>query len=409
LLALGLGLSAGGIATIFYHQAPLAGVLVVLAAAMPFTTVGDVLAAGYRGLGQLWVKVVCVDLARAFWVVVALVYLIGLGANTLFAIATGFGIGALLSAILIVGLFWHSAYWRLPALRKPAGELLRYSLPLFAAGLLSGPIVNIGLPLLLGSLGSVQAVSYFNLSLSLQLFVYLPISSVEQAAVPVWSGQIGRGAGSTLHASYAFFTRWSYVVASVVFALLFFNAPAVLSFVYGREYAVATSAMQALSAVTLFGVAVGPTDGMLRAIGDTRWILISRLVAGVASLGVAFLLIPQLGLMGAVIAFMVSSVLTNGLYTAGLFWLHDIHPLDGPYIKTLLASFIGFLFIGFAQPYLAGGFAGIEMITALYATLMVVLLHALRAFTVEDVRAVGVVFQQIRGLLSKRGGPDAVR
>jgi O-antigen/teichoic acid export membrane protein len=183
----------------------------------------------------------------------------------------------------------------------------------------------------------------------------------------------------------------------------------VLSFLYGPVYAVAASAIQAFGAVTLFGVAVGPNDGMLRAIGDTRWIFISRFAAGVAAIGVAVLFIPQWGLMGGVMAFIVSSVLTNGLYAAGLFWQHGIHPLDGPYIKTLAASFIAFLSIGFARPYLRGGFAGIGMSTALYAILLVVLLHALRAFTAQDARAIDRVYQQIRGFLSKKRGPDAVR
>ena len=403
LLALGLVLNTGWIANAFYHQAALAGVLVLLATAMPFTTVADVLGAAYRGLGQLWVKVVCVDLARAFWVVVALVYLVSRGANTLLAIATVFGIATLLSALLMLGLFWRSAYWRLPAIRAPAGELLRYSLPLLAAGLLSGPLVNTGLPLLLGSLASVQAVSYFSLSLSLQLFVYLPTAALEQAALPVWSRQIGGGAISGLHASYAFFTRWGYILASALFAFLFFNARTVLAIVYGPEYAVAALAIQALGAMTLFGAAVGPNEGMLRALGATRWIFFSRLVAGVALLGAAILLIPQWGLMGAVIAFIISGLLNNGLYAAGLFWQHGIHPLDGPYIKTLVASFIAFLFTGFARPYLSGGFAGIGVSTALYAILLAVSLHALRAFTAQDARALEGVFQQIRGFVSKKG------
>jgi O-antigen/teichoic acid export membrane protein len=409
LLAIGLVLSTGWIAENFYHQASLTGVLIILATAMPFTTVADVLAAAYRGFGQLWVKVVCVDLARALWVIVALLYLIGCGRSTLLAIAAVFAITSLLAAILMVGLFWRSAYWRLPTIRVPAGDLLRYSLPLLAAGLLSGPIVNTGFPLLLASLASVQAVSYFSLSMSLQLLVNLPVSALEQAALPAWSGQIGSGAVSGLRVSYSFFTRWGYVVASTVFALLFFNPRAVLSFLYGPEYVVAASAIQSLSAVTLFGVATGPNDGMLRALGNTRWIFTSRLIAGIAAIGAAFFFIPQWGLIGGVVAFVISSALTNGLYTAGLFWKHGIHPLDGPYIKTLVASFIAFLFIGFARPYLGDGLAGIGVTTGLYAVLLGALLHALRGLTQQDAQALDGFFQQLKDFASKRRRPDAVR
>ena len=409
LMAGGLGLGAGFIANRIYQLPVLAGVLILLAVAMPFTSVADVLAATYRGLKQLWVKVICVDLTRALGVVLMLVVLMSQGANTLPAVAGSYVLATILSAFLTFALFRSGSLWRVSASHIPTGELLRYSLPLLAAGLLAGPIVNTGLPLLLGGLGSAQAVAYYSLAVSLQLFVYLPIAALEQAALPIWSGQIGVGTISGLRASYAFFTRWGYVVASVVFALLFFNARTVLVILYGPEYAVAALAIQALGAMTLFGAAVGPNEGMLRALGDTRWIFFSRLVAGVASLGAAILLIPQWGLMGAVMAFIVSGLLINGLYAAGLFWQHAIHPLDGPYLKTLAASFIAFLSIGFARPYLRGGFAGIGMSTALYAILLVVLLHALRAFTAQDARALNGVYQQIRGFFSKKGGPDAVR
>lgn len=409
LLALGLVLNTGRIANAFYHQAPLAWVLVLLATAMPFTTIADVLGAAYRGLGKLWVKIVCVDFARAFWVVVALVYLLSQGGNSLLAIATVFAIATLLSALLMAGLFWRSAYSHLQTIHAPAGELLRYSLPLLAAGLLSGPIVNSGFPLLLGSLASVQAVSYFALSLSLQLFVYLPIAALEQASLPVWSRQIGCGQISGLHASYAFFTRWGYILASIIFAFLFFNARTVLVILYGPEFAVAALATQALGTMALFGAAVGPNEGMLRALGATRWIFFSRIVGSVFLLGAAILLIPQYGLTGAVVAFIISAILINGLYAAGLFWKHGVHPLDGPYIKTLVASFISFLFIGFARPYLGGGLAGIGVTTALYAIVLAALLHALRAFTAQDARALDGVFHQIQGLASKKRRPDVVR
>lgn len=98
--------------------------------------------------------------------------------------------------------------------------------------------------------------------------------------------------------------------------------------------------------------------------------------------------------MGAVMAFIVSCLLINGLYATGLFWQHGINPLDGPYLKTQAASFIAFLSIGFARPYLSGGFVGKGMSTRLYAILLGVLLHALRAFTAQDARALGGVYQQ---------------
>lgn len=88
------------------------------------------------------------------------------------------------------------------------------------------------------------------------------------------------------------FSRDGVILALVMFALLLFNARTVLVIVYRPEYAVATAAIKAIGAATLFAAAVGPNEGMLRVLGDTRWIFFSGLVGGVSSLGTAILFIP---------------------------------------------------------------------------------------------------------------------
>lgn len=401
LMALGLGLSASLIAEGIYRQAALAGVLVLLALAMPMSTAASILAAAYRGIGQLWVKILYVDLVPAVWIVVALGLLVILDGNSLLAIAGVYVIAAALSASLTFGLFRRGPQWRAHETTVPASELLQYSLPLLGASLLVWPISAI--PLLLGRLGSLRLVAYYSVALSLSSFVYASISAAEMAALPVWSSQIANGVTPKLRADYAFTTRWCFIIASTVFAVLFFHAETVLAMLFGPDYTVAVPAVQAVAMVFLLNAVTGPNESLLRALGSTRWIFLTRLAVGAVALVGAFPLIRFWGLVGAVIAYLFSVLTGISLYAGYLFWRYDIHPLDRPYLKTLAVSVIALIITGLVQQLVGEGIGMWKMLStlSLYTALLFGLLYGLRAFTPRDWHLVGSAYRQVRHLLSK--------
>lgn len=385
LLALGLGLGAGWIADALHEQA-LAQVLLLLAVAIPLTTLADVLAAVGRGLSQLWTKVVLVDLTRSLWVVLALGSLLLLKASSLSAVVWAYVTAAFVSAVFTVIWLKRNAHWQVSASPTPVAELLRYGLPLLGSALLAGPLVNSALPLLLQRLASSQAVAYYNVALSLPILIYIPIAVVEQAALPVWAAQSQAGATSDLRASYALVTRWAFLAGSFVFTLLWFNASAILTMVYGPSYATAAPAVQAVAVVTLFGMAVGPNAGMLRAFADTHFFFACMVIAGIVSLAVGMILIPTWGLMGGVLGFVTASALTNSLFAVVLFARHRIHPVDGAFLRTMIASMLSLAITWVLWGHIGSGFVGIISSVAVYGLVLGGLGFSLRAFTLQDSR-----------------------
>ena len=405
--ALGVSLCAGWIADTLRNPA-LAQVLLLLAVSIPLTTLADVLAAAGRGVGQLWIKVVLGDVTRPLWVVMALGLLFLLGVSSLSVVIWVYLTGSLVSSVLTVIWFKSNIHLQGSISKASIVELLRYGLPLLGTALLAGPLVNSALPLLITRLSSVQAVAYYNLAISLSLLINVPIAVVEQAALPVWSAQSQTGSIFELRAAYAFVARWSFLASSIVFALLWFNAGTILTFLYGPAYITAAPSLQAIAAAMLFGVIVGPNAGMLRAFADTHWLFVCSVVTGIVSLAVGMFLIPTWGLMGGVLAFVTAVVLTNSLFGVLLFVKHRIHPVDGIYLKTLVVSFVSFFLVGFAQPYLSKGIYGVLMIGALYTIILVCMILIARAYTDQDLQVVSKTYQWLLRFLEKKRGTDAI-
>lgn len=394
LMVCAIAFAAGFIANDVYDLPTLSAVLICLAAAMPFTSATDVMAAGFRGLTQLWVKVIAVDLTRVICLVFVLTGMMSLRVGTLPWVASSYVVASVVAALLTLLIFLRNPSWRVQASSVRCGDLLRYSVPLLSAGLLAGPMVNSGLPLMLGRWSSARNVAYYSIALSLQMFIYMPVSVLEQAALPVWSRRAG---GNTqLGVSFAYLTRWIYAAASILFALLFLNARTILTVLYGAEYAVAERAVQILAVVALLGVAVGPNEGALRALGCTQWILATRLVSGVFSVMVALASIPSWGLLGGVAAFVVSSVLVNGFYAIYLFRQHHIHPLDSSYVKTLLASMMCVFLTGLLPGDWASGITRIAATAVIYPALLLVLLYVSRSLNQQDRRLLNRFCRGIR-------------
>jgi O-antigen/teichoic acid export membrane protein len=399
LVTIGLGLSASLIANGIYRQAELTSVLVILAVAMPFNTVADMLAAAYRGLGQLWVKVAFVDLGRALWVVLVVGLVLALNANSLMAVALVYLTASVGSTALTCGLFLRSRSWRVQPGQAPLGDLLRYSMPLVGVSLLTWPMSSI--PLLLGSTVSLQAVAYYNLAMALGNFINMPVSAIELAALPVWAGWISQGLVPNLRRVYAFAARWCLVAGSIVFVPLFLCPGDVLTILYGPNYKGAAPVMQTIAALILLNAATGPNDSLLRAFGDTRQILLARLVDGSSLLAVGFLLVPLWGMPGALVALAVSDVLSICVYVGCLLVRRNIHPLDAPYLKTLLAGTLALVASGMAQGYLVEGMGRIAATVLLYSVVLFGLLTALRVFTPQDRRVLKSAYRLIRNTLAK--------
>ncbi len=395
-----LALVAGAnlIANVFYRQPRLVEVLAWLALSMPLIVFAETLAAASRGLGQIWVKVICLDIARLLGVLLLVGGLVLTGSNTLLAIIGAY-IGSILVAAFLTGIaFQRYPNWATRAEHVSRGEMLRYSLPLLANRFASWPSTL--LPLWLGSLVSIQIVSYFSLSSALSSFIYMPIMAMEFSILPVWGRLISQGNRTELNRLYLYTTRWGYALGSIVFALLFLCPATVLSALYGPAYSEGAPILQVVAITILAGALTGTNNSLLYAFGHTRQVLMGTVAGGLVALIGGVPLIMTWGLAGGLLILALSQLVGIGLYAIFLYREQRIHPLHPSFIKTLLASGIAILITALCQPCLPIGAWGAVAVVGLYTILLFIALAILRVFDEQDVRVMARIWVQIKGLRS---------
>ena len=217
-------------------------------------------------------------------------------------------------------------------------ELLRFGVPIAGAAILSGPLVNGLLPMMLSAWTGSAAVAFYGIALALPGIAGLPLGIFEQVLVPVWARMADRRTPGELARSYQQYATICFSFATGLAIVLLANDRAVLTLLFGPDYAAAGTALKYALLATLFAAWAGPNEAMLRATGLSRSILACRLITAVAGTASAAVLIPRHGLIGAVCAFALAVVVLNVVYGTALYRATRIHPFTVRHAITTLAA-----------------------------------------------------------------------
>ena len=304
---------------------------------------GDILGDGFRGLNRTWVKVVVLDLSRGVATLSGYVLLASLG----WATYTGAVSVQLLAALVSVGFitiaFRRTRDFAAPGQRVGLSDLLAYSVPLFVSVLIGGTLVGSGIPLALAAQHPPEVVAVYAIALTIAPLLQLPATALENAALPVWAAAVGTQGKPQLVHSFTNVARWGLILGLLLFVPLATAPGECLTLLFGNQYAGATGVVEVALAATLLAVVVGPTEGMLLAFGLTRAILVARLVSGVIALAAVWPLVRAWGVMGAIIAWGASTVISNTVGAFYLFRVHGIQPFDFRFRRTMIVGIIGLL------------------------------------------------------------------
>jgi O-antigen/teichoic acid export membrane protein len=309
----------------------------ILIAGAPAFAIGDVLGAAYRGVNRLGTKLFLLDVVRPGIVVIALLLSPLAVARRAPYVAGLYVAGALLALACLWLLFSRDRRWRSRNASTPP-QLLRFGVPIAGAAILSGPLVNSLLPMMLSAWTGSAAVAFYGIALALQGIAGLPLGIFEQVLVPVWARMAARETPGELARSYQRYATVCFSLATGLAIVLVANDRALLSLLFGAEYSAAGTAMKCAVLATLFAAWAGPNEAMLRATGLSRSIFGSRLVTAAAGTASAAVLIPQYGLTGAVSAFALAIVVLNLGYGTALYRARRIHPFTARHAITTFAA-----------------------------------------------------------------------
>jgi O-antigen/teichoic acid export membrane protein len=199
-------------------------------------------------------------------------------------------------------------------------------------------LVNGLLPMMLSAWTGSTAVALYGIALALQGLAGLPLGILEQVLVPIWSRRVVLDTPGDLARSYQRYTNVCFSLATGLAVVLIANDRAILSFLFGSDYAAASTALRVTVLASLFAAWAGPNEAMLRAIGLSRSIFAARLVTAVAGTMTAAILIPPYALTGAVIAFGLAVVVLNLAYGTALYRAKRIHPFTWRHMITTVAA-----------------------------------------------------------------------
>jgi O-antigen/teichoic acid export membrane protein len=132
-----------------------------------------------------------------------------------------------------------------------------------------------------------------------------------------------------------------------LFLVLFLYSSDVLTYLFGREYSGASTALKILALGFMFSVVVGPNWATLTVLGNTKFLMFSSSIGAATNVALNYTLIPLYGIVGAAIASAFALITINLINSLKLFSLKGIHPFIGNYrrILAITALCIFMLFI----------------------------------------------------------------
>lgn len=380
-LALIVVLLASTISEHMLHASRFSTIVVIVALTIPFKLAADLIGSANQGAGKLYYKILFVDLGSAILFACGLGLLLVFNLGSLNVVIVLYMLPFAVSPFLFPGEFKFTAIFRRHKSSVATHDLLRYSVPLLLSGIVAWPLTLV--PIVIGSMTSTESVAYYSLAISLASFIYLSASVTEAAGLSVWSSYLSSGETNRLKEDYRLSTRWGIIVGSFVFVPLLLCPHEVVVLLFGLKFAPVARILPAMSCIFFANLTTGPNESLLKAHGDTRFIFVTRLTAGII---VALTLYPFLtlwGINGAVAVYVLFDAVGIGMYSWRLYKRHRLHPIDKHFLLFLVSVISAALLTSFVMQYVprwSGSLVTIISAVVVYCSFLIshfIFLHAM--------------------------------
>src|SRR5438094_808330 len=182
------------------------------------------------------------------------------------------------------------------------GELRAYLLPLSIVALLDTVVWDRSEVLFLRLYATSEQIAFYSVAFGLASRAVVLPQVVVGALLPALAALHGRGDQAEFRHVYREAIRGVALIGAPMAAVLAAVAPGLVTLLYGDEYRSVALLLAPLLIVSLVGVMRQVAWSALRAVGDRRWALHATWISAVLNIASAALLIPWLGVWGAVIA-----------------------------------------------------------------------------------------------------------
>jgi O-antigen/teichoic acid export membrane protein len=343
-----LGLLAGAViflasdflALEIFHNARLSLILKIFSFAAPFYVLSDLFSGMLQGLQQPKRFAAVKYFAESAFKVIGTILLILLGYG-FFGAITVYAASYVLS--FCIGLYFVEKTFpfvkSVKRIRLPVGEWLGYSFPLALAGLFS---YSLGWAdsILLGALKDATQTGIYNAALPTATLLLVIPGAVSAFHFPITSSLLAKKKIRELRNVHKITTKWIWLLnLPIAFAFVFF-APQILAFLFGKEYYPGTAALVILTFGYLINSIFATSANEVMALGKSRVVLYSTIVASVLNIILNYVFIQAWGIAGAALATTISLFVWNAIYGVLAYRLVGTKPFS---IQCLKGFFAGLL------------------------------------------------------------------
>jgi O-antigen/teichoic acid export membrane protein len=275
-----------------------------------------------------------------------LVRLLAVGAMVVASASLPAAYAGLLAAEVVLLVVSIAVLWRRVPLTGDVAPvapwaLIRFALPAWGSRLAEQSRGQI-MPVLLGSIAAVIATAVYAAANRIAGALASVVNSLNQVYTSIGSDLYLQGKREEFASLYRSTTRWTFTLGAPLLVLMLAFPRELLS-VFGPGFTEGAPALRVLALGMVFQFGTGPVTVTLIVTGRSGTALIDYLVVIALEIGLAFVLIPEHGVMGAAVAKAVGTASNNVVPLLQIWAREHMTPFSRDVWKPVVAACVAAL------------------------------------------------------------------
>jgi O-antigen/teichoic acid export membrane protein len=300
-VALVIFVSRAYISNILFNKPQFESVLMVMAFAIPFFAVYQLVSFAFQGLHKPVVSIFLQNISNQALVVITLLiasaFMMDLTANLLSII---FSCAAFITVVIALIKWFSNKKLAVVADYSKTSELATSAKPLFLI-MLMGMLVQYSGQIISGVYLSANNVAYFSVAQRISMLTSFVLIAVNLVAAPRFAASVKLGNTEELRSTSLLCSRIMIIMATPVVVFMFFFAKFLMG-LFGEEYIQSAHLLQILIVGQFINVITGSVGYLLNMSGHEKDMRNVVFFSGPLALGLGLLLTPIYGSTGAAIA-----------------------------------------------------------------------------------------------------------
>ncbi|MAF51270.1 MAG: hypothetical protein CMH64_04235 [Nanoarchaeota archaeon] len=357
----------------FFSNENLSWIIKIIAIALPFNTLREVLINTFKAFQkvkyEVYIKNITENISK---VIITLIFII-LGVKIIGA-TIAYTASIILSFILALYFLEKKVFSIFKtklskfSLNK---ELFRYSLPLLFGNFIFSLILWTD-TLMLGYFLPESEVGIYNAALPTAFLMFTIPYALLALFIPILTELHAQNKTEDFRSVYKTITKWIFLLNIILLGIFYLFSEKILGILFGQEYTIASTSLLILSTGYFIGFLASSIQSVLLVIKRTKLILLNTSIMAIGNILLNILLIPKYGIVGAAIATSSIFIIRTILLVTESTLITKIFPFKLSYIKIIFSILVTF----FSIKYISS-FYEINLITLILTSLFFLLIYGI--------------------------------